>query len=228
MTTDDGRDDLKRSLQASLEFATGSGGWVVEGGGVPSSEEGSEGGGAQTAPSDLPILSSPEGGPLAAIREELGECTRCRLSQGRTHIVFGVGNPDAALLFVGEGPGAEEDKRGEPFVGRAGKLLDRMVAAIGLEQGSGSDSEMIDIDLIAGTELQIDRAEQTWKSRRGFHDDGTVGLFAAIHDHVDAVALCHVQCQRAPTAARFNHRLSRLQFQFPAHMVELGDLCFSQ
>ncbi len=134
MTPDDGRDDLKRSLGATLEFAVGSGGWVVEGASAQSAGQAQEGAQADgtNPPADLPILSSPEGGPLAAIREELGECTRCRLSQGRTHIVFGVGNPDAALLFVGEGPGAEEDKRGEPFVGRAGQLLDRMIAAIGM------------------------------------------------------------------------------------------------
>lgn len=60
---------------------------------------------------------------LEAIREELGDCERCKLCEGRTHIVFGVGNADARVMFVGEGPGEEEDRRGEPFVGRAGQLL---------------------------------------------------------------------------------------------------------
>ncbi len=71
---------------------------------------------------------------LAAVREELGECTRCRLHEGRTQIVFGVGNPRAGLMFVGEGPGADEDAQGEPFVGRAGQKLNEMIKAIGLER----------------------------------------------------------------------------------------------
>ena len=71
---------------------------------------------------------------LDQIREELGECTRCKLAAGRKTIVFGVGNPRAKLMFVGEGPGAEEDARGEPFVGRAGKKLDEMIQAIGLQR----------------------------------------------------------------------------------------------
>lgn len=69
---------------------------------------------------------------LPQIREELGDCTRCKLSGGRKNIVFGVGNPDAALVFVGEAPGAEEDKTGEPFVGAAGQLLTKMIEAMGL------------------------------------------------------------------------------------------------
>jgi DNA polymerase len=68
---------------------------------------------------------------LAEIRDELGDCTRCKLHEGRTNIVFGVGNPQARLMFIGEGPGADEDLQGEPFVGRAGKKLDEMIAAIG-------------------------------------------------------------------------------------------------
>ena len=69
---------------------------------------------------------------LGEIREELGDCTRCKLHEGRTNVVFGVGSPRAALMFIGEGPGADEDLKGEPFVGRAGKKLDEMIAAIGL------------------------------------------------------------------------------------------------
>jgi DNA polymerase len=64
---------------------------------------------------------------LDDVRAALGECTRCRLSQGRTQIVFGDGNPHAELLFVGEGPGEQEDLRGLPFVGRAGELLTQMI-----------------------------------------------------------------------------------------------------
>jgi DNA polymerase len=71
---------------------------------------------------------------LAEIREDLGDCTRCRLHAGRTHIVFGVGDPGARLMFIGEGPGADEDAQGEPFVGRAGQKLNEMIRAIGLER----------------------------------------------------------------------------------------------
>ncbi len=73
-------------------------------------------------------------GRLKQIREEIGECTRCRLHAGRTHLVFGVGDPEARLMFVGEGPGADEDAQGEPFVGRAGQKLNEMIRAIGLER----------------------------------------------------------------------------------------------
>src|SRR5262249_6836037 len=62
----------------------------------------------------------------------LGDCLRCRLSEKRTQIVFGVGNPGARLMFVGEGPGADEDAQGEPFVGRAGQLLTRIIEAMQL------------------------------------------------------------------------------------------------
>jgi DNA polymerase len=64
------------------------------------------------------------------VREELGECTRCKLHTGRTQIVFGVGNPKAKLVFVGEAPGADEDAQGEPFVGRAGRLLTDIIRAM--------------------------------------------------------------------------------------------------
>ncbi len=68
---------------------------------------------------------------LLATRRELGDCTRCKLAGGRTQLVFGVGNPRAEIMFVGEGPGEEEDRQGEPFVGRAGQLLTRMIEAMG-------------------------------------------------------------------------------------------------
>jgi uracil-DNA glycosylase len=72
---------------------------------------------------------------LRIIREDLGDCTRCPLhKQGRKQIVFGVGNPNAELMFVGEGPGADEDVKGEPFVGRAGQLLNNMIKAMGIER----------------------------------------------------------------------------------------------
>jgi DNA polymerase len=72
---------------------------------------------------------------LKLIREDLGDCTRCRLhKQGRKQIVFGVGNPRTQLMFIGEAPGADEDEQGEPFVGRAGQLLNNMIKAMGLER----------------------------------------------------------------------------------------------
>jgi len=71
-------------------------------------------------------------GRLRLIRDDIGECTRCKLHSGRTNIVFGVGDPEARLMFVGEGPGADEDEQGEPFVGRAGQLLTQIIIAMGL------------------------------------------------------------------------------------------------
>jgi len=98
---------------------------------------------AKVAPEHiLEVLTpKPEHGvadPIAAlklIREDLGDCTRCKLhKQGRKQIVFGVGNPRAELMFVGEGPGADEDAQGEPFVGRAGQLLNNMIKAMGIRR----------------------------------------------------------------------------------------------
>jgi DNA polymerase len=102
---------------------------------------------APAAPVALPSPRGGEGAPAAArygledrgcgspellaVREDLGECTRCKLGPGRTKLVFGVGNPRAELMFVGEGPGADEDRQGEPFVGRAGQLLTKMIEAMG-------------------------------------------------------------------------------------------------
>jgi len=74
----------------------------------------------ESPPAFTPRIPSPS---LTAVREELGECTRCKLSKGRNAIVFGEGNPEARLVFIGEGPGQEEDQQGRPFVGAAGQLL---------------------------------------------------------------------------------------------------------
>jgi DNA polymerase len=72
---------------------------------------------------------------LEDLREVLGDCSRCKLASGRTHIVFGVGNPNAAIMFVGEGPGEDEDRQGLPFVGRAGGLLtDIITKGMGLKR----------------------------------------------------------------------------------------------
>jgi DNA polymerase len=85
-------------------------------------------------------VSAPETTPvpffaLSAVREDIGDCTRCKLhAQGRRQIVFGVGNPEADLMFVGEAPGADEDLQGIPFVGRAGQLLTKIIEAINLKR----------------------------------------------------------------------------------------------
>jgi uracil-DNA glycosylase family 4 len=71
---------------------------------------------------------------LEVLARQVAGCTRCRLHEGRTQVVFGNGDPDADLMFVGEAPGFHEDKQGFPFVGQAGKLLDRLLAGIGLER----------------------------------------------------------------------------------------------
>jgi len=95
----------------------------------------------------LPPIVAPPAGPslfdavnkivddtLLKVREDLGDCTRCKLHKGRNKLVFGDGNPKAELVFVGEGPGADEDMQGLPFVGRAGKLLTQMIEAMGLQR----------------------------------------------------------------------------------------------
>ena len=81
----------------------------------------------------LPILNHADA--LRAIREDIGDCTRCVLhKQGRKQIVFGVGNPETEIMFIGEAPGADEDEQGIPFVGRAGQLLTNMINAMGLKR----------------------------------------------------------------------------------------------
>ena len=85
---------------------------------------------AQEAPRDRPAAAA-----LIALREEIGDCTRCVLhTLGRRQVVFGVGNPQAELMFVGEAPGADEDIQGEPFVGRAGQLLTKIIESIGIQR----------------------------------------------------------------------------------------------
>jgi DNA polymerase len=95
----------------------------------------------ETAPSEeashvdiVPVFASPAEA-LVAIRSDLGDCTRCKLhGLGRQQIVYGVGHPSADLMFVGEAPGADEDIKGEPFVGRAGQLLTKIIEAMGLRR----------------------------------------------------------------------------------------------
>jgi len=86
-----------------------------------------------SAPTPIARISRNAAEALAAVRADLGDCTRCKLhGLGRQQIVFGVGNPEAELMFVGEAPGADEDIQGIPFVGRAGQLLTKIIEAIGL------------------------------------------------------------------------------------------------
>src|SRR5262249_37139796 len=84
---------------------------------------------------ELPLTGEPLAGPASALerveRASAG-CTRCKLSQGRTTIVFGSGSPEARLVIIGEGPGEDEDRQGKPFVGRAGQLLTKMLASVGI------------------------------------------------------------------------------------------------
>lgn len=87
---------------------------------------------------DLPLRQEYLAGPAAALRRleaAIEGCTRCKLSRGRTTIVFGSGDPGARLVFIGEGPGEEEDRQGKPFVGRAGQLLTKMIESVGITRG---------------------------------------------------------------------------------------------
>ena len=87
-------------------------------------------GDSSPAASPVPQAGGATAGGMQEIRAAMGDCSRCRLSESRTQIVFGVGSPQADLMFIGEAPGQEEDRKGEPFVGRAGQLLDKMIAAV--------------------------------------------------------------------------------------------------
>ncbi len=89
---------------------------------------------APTDPAILAAVLADKPTALKVIREDIGDCQRCRLGATRTNLVFGVGDPQARIMFVGEGPGADEDAQGEPFVGRAGQLLNKMINAMGLRR----------------------------------------------------------------------------------------------
>ena len=121
------RDPTWRTRPSDAADATGDGA-------MPAADEARRVAGA----TDTGAVPAPEGAPAATqlvrIREELGDCTRCKLHGGRTTLVFGVGNPDADLMFVGEAPGRDEDLQGIPFVGRAGQLLTKIIEAIDLRR----------------------------------------------------------------------------------------------
>lgn len=110
--------------------------------GIPVAQSGSMAD-AQVAPAAGVRIAPPTAEPLDElqhhesldkIRKDLGECQRCKLGKTRKNLVFGVGNPKARLVFVGEGPGADEDRQGEPFVGEAGKVLNRIISAMGFKR----------------------------------------------------------------------------------------------
>jgi len=94
---------------------------------APSEAQPPSGVAMMSAATELAELVAGRAKDLLELREALGDCRRCKLAPHRTQIVFGVGNPSARLLFVGEGPGQDEDRQGEPFVGRAGKLLTEII-----------------------------------------------------------------------------------------------------
>lgn len=127
-TRDDGPEDelaeLTRQLRGQLRRHASLGAWAAPGG-ASARPAGAE---AHTPAGTL--------GLLAQVRADLGECTRCKLHTTRNSIVFGVGAEDAPLMFVGEAPGEQEDRRGEPFVGPAGELLDKMIVAMGWSRDS--------------------------------------------------------------------------------------------
>ena len=129
------RNSLAEHLRFAAELGVAGvsrdGAWRTRGIGDPQTQPPAA---ADPAPPPVPFFGSGTEA-LTAGRGDIGDCTRCKLSRlGRTQIVFGVGNPTADLMFVGEAPGADEDLQGEPFVGRAGQLLTKIIEAIGLKR----------------------------------------------------------------------------------------------
>src|SRR4051794_8461065 len=130
------RDQMKEHLQFAAELGVAGVSrdpvWRARGRGREVREMGSDPG-LSSSPGAAPVaFARNQVEALAAVRADIGDCTRCKLhGQGRKQIVFGVGNPDADLMFVGEAPGADEDIQGIPFVGRAGQLLTKMIEAMG-------------------------------------------------------------------------------------------------
>ncbi len=123
------RDPAWRERQAPSSAA------AAEIAGDPIESSSSEGESLSSVSMPVPQSGDPAA-DLVALRAHIGDCTRCKLhQQGRKQVVFGVGNPNADLMFVGEAPGADEDQQGEPFVGRAGQLLTKIIEAIGLARG---------------------------------------------------------------------------------------------
>jgi uracil-DNA glycosylase family 4 len=128
------RDAFKEHLRFAAELGVAGvsrdPAWRARGGGVQPPDT------AAAPAAGVPVaIFTDAAAALAGVRTEIGDCVRCKLhTQGRKQIVFGVGNPDADLMFVGEAPGAEEDLRGIPFVGAAGQLLTKIIEAIDLKR----------------------------------------------------------------------------------------------
>jgi len=97
---------------------------------------------------------------LKALRKEIGDCERCKLSKGRTHIVFGEGNPDARLMFIGEAPGREEDLQARPFVGDAGMLLTRLIDKMGLKRSDVYIANIVKCRPHLNRDPEMDEIEQ--------------------------------------------------------------------
>lgn len=117
-------------------------------------------------PSDRTVSSLDRHERLKALREEIGDCRRCRLAEGRKHIVFGTGNPDADIMFIGEAPGKEEDLQGEPFVGEAGMLLTKLIEKMGYRREAVYIANIIK----CRPPLNRDPEEDEIASCRGFLD----------------------------------------------------------
>jgi len=128
-------ENLEEELAAAVSELRSYLSWAGEGGPVMVSLPPTP---APISPSPSPSTSIPMGKlPIVSlddVRARMGECTLCKLHKGRHTIVFGVGNPEARLMFVGEAPGEDEDLKGEPFVGKAGQLLTKMIEAMGLRR----------------------------------------------------------------------------------------------
>jgi uracil-DNA glycosylase family 4 len=122
---------IRASLGAYLEELRESG---IEGFPAHDSYEALKGAQCDTAPATSPSVGKAHHETLESIRKSLGDCKRCKLGPTRKKLVFGVGNPNARLVFVGEGPGADEDEKGEPFVGDAGRMLNRIITAMGIKR----------------------------------------------------------------------------------------------
>jgi DNA polymerase len=124
----DERDELLRDIKEHASFFAS-----LTSIGPPRAVGGETAGAEAPGDAEMGAGLPPEEG-LAAVRDWIGDCQRCKLAKGRKNIVFGQGNPRAELMFVGEAPGAEEDEQGLAFVGRAGQLLTKIIEAIGLRR----------------------------------------------------------------------------------------------
>ncbi|MEZ4402267.1 MAG: uracil-DNA glycosylase [Kofleriaceae bacterium] len=127
--------ELARDLRARVAWHHRGGAYAAAGGASPRSSAPVAEADVAVEPAADAVAAATVGATLPVIRDHLGDCQRCKLSTTRTKIVFGVGPALAPIMFIGEAPGADEDRQGEPFVGRAGELLDKMIEAMGWSRG---------------------------------------------------------------------------------------------